>query len=48
MRGGKRDGAGKHRIMPDKPALKNWTVRVIEEEKQPIRELLKSLRTELK
>lgn len=39
--GGAREGAGRPHV--DDP-LKNWTIRVHEHEKQPIKELLKNLR----
>lgn len=44
MRGGKREGAGRPKITPDKPKLENWTVRVHEEEKPLVRQYLKQLR----
>lgn len=44
MRGGERKGAGRPPVPTGKPILKNWTVRVHEHEKQPVKDLLKSLR----
>jgi len=41
MKGGKQPGAGRP---PSIHPLKNWTVRVHEHEKQPVREFLKLLR----